>query len=365
MRKRGEKIYLNFEKMNGLLPVVIQDYENDEVLMVGFMNKDAWNLTRKTGKVHYWSRKKKRLWMKGEQSKHFQFVEEIYIDNDNDSLLIKVKQIGGAVEDGYRSCFYKMIRGNREIIVGEKVFDPKKVYKNYSEKIIFAIPSGSLYSTTIMLLGLSGYQLELRGKRSYKPQIRNNKNISLLVARAEEIPKLVETGQADVGLTGIDMVEERDISVTDLGNLGYNEGGKGEIYWVLAVPKKEVGKYHNLKNFANKKISTELINTSRKFFVEKGINVQLKKSVGSTESKAPFLSDAIIDLCETGKSLIDNDLVPLLKIRSSTTHFFAHNESMGYGWKRRQIEEIAKRLKEGAMKLPKNPKKLIKLEDKI
>lgn len=89
------EVKLNFEKMNGLLPVVIQDYENGEVLMVGFMNPEAWELTLKTGKVHYWSRKKQRIWMKGEQSGHFQHVKQVFADNDQDTLLIKVNQLGG------------------------------------------------------------------------------------------------------------------------------------------------------------------------------------------------------------------------------------------------------------------------------
>ena len=363
MKKRESpgKVKLNFIKMNGLLPVVIQDYQNDEVLMVGFMNEEAWKKTLQKGKVHYWSRKKKRLWMKGEESKHYQYVKEIYLDNDNDALLIKVKQIVGAVEDGYRSCFDKLMNKNKWINVGKKVFDPKKVYKNYSEKIIFAIPSGSLYSISIMLLGLAGFQLELRGKRSYKPQIRNNKNIELFVAKAEEIPNLLETGKVDIGLTGNDLVEEYNSNITNLGDLSYNEGGCGEIYWVLSIPKENQNKFHNLHDFKNKKIATEIPKITKKYFSKHHLNVKIIKSLGSTEGKAPFLADAVIDLCETGKSLIDNGLIPLYKIKESTVHLFSHNMSMAYGWKRRQIEEIARKLKKGAKKLPKNPKRLIKL----
>ncbi len=356
-----EKIKLNFSKMKGLIPVVIQDYQNDEVLMVGFMNKEAWKLTQKTGKVHYWSRKKKRLWMKGEESRHYQYVREIYLDNDNDTLLIKVKQIGGAGEDGYRSCFDKRINGKKIIEVGKKVFNPKKVYKNYSEKILFAIPSGSLYEGSIKLLKLADYKIELKGKRSFKPKIRNNKNLKLIVVRAEEIPRLLEQGKVDIGLTGIDLVEEYGSNITNLVDLGYNEGGGGEVLWVLAVPQEKRNKYYSLKDFKNKKIATELPNTVKKYFERHKIKINIVPSLGTTEAKAPFLADAIIDLCETGKSLIDNDLVPLYKIRGSTVHLFAHNHSMAYGWKRRQIEEIKERLRKGAKKLPKNPKRLIKL----
>jgi ATP phosphoribosyltransferase len=352
---------LNFAKLGGLIPAVIQDYQNNEVLMIGFMNEDAWKLTNKTGKVHYWSRKKKRLWMKGEESGHFQFVKEIYLDNDNDSLLIKVDQIGGAVEDGYRSCFYKMKRGNRFVTIGHKIFDPKKVYKNYSDTIIFAIPSGSLYSTTIMLFGLAGYQLELRGERSFKPSIRGRKDVKLVVARAEEIPHLIESEEVDIGLTGTDLVEETGVSVTDLADLQYNEHGRGPVNWVLAVPKEKVRNFRGLHDFSGKKISTELVNTTKQYFLKHNISVSIESSVGTTEAKAPFFADAIVDLCETGESLRDNGLVPLYNIRASTVHLFANNHSMGYGWKRRKIEEITEKMKAGIKKLPRNPKHFIKL----
>ncbi len=359
-----KKETLNFEKMGGLIPVVIQDYQNLEVLMVGFMNKEAWELTCKTKKVHYWSRKKKRIWMKGEESGHFQIVKEILLDNDNDSLLIKVFQIGGAVEDGYRSCFYKKYSKNKFVVIGDKIFNPKKVYKNYSDKIIFAIPSGSVYASTIMLLGLSGYQLELRGDRCFKPSIRNNKNIKIVIARAEEIPHMIENEQVDIGLTGIDLIKESQVSVTNLVNLKYNEGGIGEVNWVLSVPKENFSDYKSLKDFENKNISTELVNVTKEYFLKNKINVFVQKSIGSTEGKAPFFADAIVDLCETGKSLRDNGLVPLYKILTSTIHLFANNHSLAYGWKRKQIEEIVEKLKNGMKKLPKNSKKFIKLPNK-
>lgn len=359
-----KKEKLNFAKMGGLIPVVIQDYQNAEVLMVGFMNEDAWKLTCKTDKVHYWSRKKKKIWMKGEESGHFQFVKEVYLDNDNDSLLIKVKQIGGAVEDGYRSCFYKMKHKNNFVTIGHKIFDPKKIYKNYSDTVVFVIPSGSLYTTTIMLFGLAGYQLELRGGRSFKPAIRNHKDIKLVVARAQEIPHLIETGQVDMGLTGRDLIDETEVSVTDLVDLKYNEVGIGPINWVLAVPQEKQKYYKNLQNFSGKKISTELVNTTKQYFLKHNIHVLVELSIGTTESKAPFFADAIVDLCETGKSLKENGLVPLYNVKSSTVHLYAHNHSMAYGWKRRKIEEIVEKLKNGAKKLPKNSKRLIKLPNK-
>ena len=116
---------------NGLVPAVIQDYKDNKVLMVAYMNKDAVIETIRTKKVHFYSRSRKKLWMKGEQSGNVQQLKSIYIDCDNDCLLIKVKQIGeAACHTGYRSCFYRKLDKNGELkIVEKKYFDPEKVYK--------------------------------------------------------------------------------------------------------------------------------------------------------------------------------------------------------------------------------------------
>ena len=116
---------------NGLIPAIIQDIENNEVLMMAYMDKTAFEQTMKTGKTHFWSRSRKKYWMKGESSGHIQEVKEVYYDCDKDTLLIKVKQNVAACHDGYRSCFYRKVNtkaGNVEI-VSKKIFDEKKVYK--------------------------------------------------------------------------------------------------------------------------------------------------------------------------------------------------------------------------------------------
>ncbi len=106
-------------------PAIVQDYETGEVLMLAYMDDEALRLTRETGKAHYWSRSRDTLWRKGERSGHEQLVKDILIDCDEDTLLLKVKQIGGACHTGYRSCFYRTIDG---VIVGTKVFDPEETY---------------------------------------------------------------------------------------------------------------------------------------------------------------------------------------------------------------------------------------------
>ena len=122
---------INFSKFNGLIPVIVQDYLSNEILMLAFMNQEAWDKTLETQKAHYWSRSRNKLWLKGEQSGHFQLVKKILIDCDDDTLLLKVEQIGGAAcHTGYNSCFFRELKdGEFRIFKEEKIFDPEKVYE--------------------------------------------------------------------------------------------------------------------------------------------------------------------------------------------------------------------------------------------
>ncbi|AMM42302.1 phosphoribosyl-AMP cyclohydrolase [Candidatus Desulfofervidus auxilii] len=121
---------LDFSKNNGLIPVIAQDYQTGEVLMLAFMNEEAWEKTQGTGIAHYYSRTRKTLWKKGGSSGHIQKVKEIFVDCDNDTLLLKVEQIGAACHKGYRSCFYRKLENGRLKIMSKKAFNPKEVYKN-------------------------------------------------------------------------------------------------------------------------------------------------------------------------------------------------------------------------------------------
>ena len=112
-----------------MIPAIVQDWKTGEVLMVAYMNGESWAKTRETGKACFWSRSRKKLWLKGETSGHVQIVKEVYLDCDNDALLLKVEQTGGAAcHTGYRSCFYRRVADGRLETVGERVFDPKEVY---------------------------------------------------------------------------------------------------------------------------------------------------------------------------------------------------------------------------------------------
>ncbi|OQY55550.1 MAG: phosphoribosyl-AMP cyclohydrolase [Desulfobacteraceae bacterium 4572_88] len=123
-------IRLDFEKMGGLIPAIVQDHETGEVLMLAFMDEEAWEATLSTGLASYHSRSRNELWVKGKTSGNVQQVREIRIDCDDDTVLLKVEQVGGAAcHTGHRSCFYKKCENGAVTIVGEPVFDPKEVYK--------------------------------------------------------------------------------------------------------------------------------------------------------------------------------------------------------------------------------------------
>jgi phosphoribosyl-AMP cyclohydrolase len=122
-------VEIDFKKGKGLVPVIIQDAATNEVLMLGYTNKESWEKTLETKKATFWSRSRQKLWIKGETSGHVQEVKEIYLDCDGDTLLIKVNQVGGAAcHTGYRSCFHNRFEKGRWKVTGEKVFDPKEVY---------------------------------------------------------------------------------------------------------------------------------------------------------------------------------------------------------------------------------------------
>jgi phosphoribosyl-AMP cyclohydrolase len=124
------KFELDFKKGNGLIPVIAQDCNTGEVLMLAYMNQAAFNETLSSGKATYYSRSRQALWKKGETSGHVQHIREIRVDCDHDTVLLKVDQIGGAAcHKGYKSCFFNIVENNELKILDKKVFDPEKVYK--------------------------------------------------------------------------------------------------------------------------------------------------------------------------------------------------------------------------------------------
>lgn len=119
----------DFTRGGGLLPAIAQDAETGDVLMLAYMNQESYEETVRTGRAVYYSRSRKKLWRKGEESGNVQIVKGIFVDCDQDTILLKVEQVGGAAcHVGYRSCFYRQVTPEGLSVVGQRVFDPKDVY---------------------------------------------------------------------------------------------------------------------------------------------------------------------------------------------------------------------------------------------
>ena len=122
-------IELDFEKTGGLIPAIAQDAATGEILMLAYINRQAWEKTLETGDAHYWSRSRQELWHKGGTSGNVQKIKDILVDCDDDTVIYKVEQIGGAAcHTGMRTCFYRRLVDGELVTEGEPVFDPKEVY---------------------------------------------------------------------------------------------------------------------------------------------------------------------------------------------------------------------------------------------
>lgn len=123
-------IDLAFDKMGGLIPAIVQDHASGDVLMLAYMNAEAFQATLASGRATFFSRSRQELWVKGKTSGHVQIVKSVHIDCDQDAILVRVKQVGGAAcHTGYRSCFYRCVEDQTLKIKDQPVFDPQEVYK--------------------------------------------------------------------------------------------------------------------------------------------------------------------------------------------------------------------------------------------
>jgi phosphoribosyl-AMP cyclohydrolase len=124
---------IDFDKLGGMVPVIAQDDTTGDVLMMAYMNREAFDETLRTGRVCYFSRSRNRLWRKGEESGNVQELRGVYLDCDADTLLVKVHQIGGAAcHEGYRSCFFRRVEDHELKVIAQRVFDPNEVYNKKS-----------------------------------------------------------------------------------------------------------------------------------------------------------------------------------------------------------------------------------------
>ena len=198
------------------------------------------------------------------------------------------------------------------------------------------LPKGSLQESTLNMFKKAGYSINV-SSRSYKPSI-DDPNIECLLIRAQEIPRYVEKGIIDIGLTGLDWTIENNADVITVGKLIYAKQGLKPVRWVLAV--SESSKIKTIDDLNGKRIATEVVNITKKYLADKGLDASVEFSWGATEAKVPELVDAIVDLTETGSSLKANNLRVLDTILESTTVLISNKESWKSSWKRKKTEDL-------------------------
>lgn len=210
------------------------------------------------------------------------------------------------------------------------------------ETLRIGLPSGSLQNATIELFGRAGYRVSI-AERSVFPRF-DDPRITAVLFRAQEMSRYVADGIIDCGFTGHDWVVENgnQKDVTEVCELEYSRASRNPVRWVLAVP--EESGITEARQLEGKLIATELVNTTRRWFAERGINVTVEFSWGTTEIKARLL-DGIVDITETGSSLKANNLRIVETLLTSTTRFIANQEAWGSPWKREKMENLAMLLK--------------------
>ncbi len=208
------------------------------------------------------------------------------------------------------------------------------------------IPKGSLQEATLRLFDKSGWKISITD-RNYFPEI-NDDTIQCSVLRAQEMPIHVENGAIDAGLTGKDWKEENESDVVTVADLIYSKVSQSPVRWVLAVSADSNIK--KLPELQGKKIATELVNFTRKYFAQRGIDVNVEFSWGTTEAKVVAgLADAIVEVTETGSTLKAHGLKIIHELMQSNTILIANKQAWEDPWKRAKIQQISLLLK-GALR---------------
>lgn len=211
-------------------------------------------------------------------------------------------------------------------------------------KLKLGLPKGSLQESTFELFAKAGYKIKA-SSRSYFPTI-DDEEIEVVLVRAQEMARYVESKVIDCGLTGSDWTAESGCKVEKIKDLIYAKQGLRKVRWVLAAPKGSSIK--SIKDLEGKRVATELVNTTRDFFKKNGINVMVEFSWGATEAKCPDLVDAIVELTETGSSLRANNLEIIDTIIESNTIFIANSDALKDTFKKQKMNNILMLL-EGAL----------------
>ena len=204
-------------------------------------------------------------------------------------------------------------------------------------KLKIAVPKGSLQEATFALFKKAGWDFRV-GSRSYNPSV-NDDEIEATLLRAQEIARYVEAGVLDVGITGYDNVRECEADVHEVCELVYSKVSTRPYKWVLAVPKDSP--IRGPKDLEGKRVATELVHVTKRYFEEHGVNVNVEFSWGATEVKVPELVDAIVEGTETGSTLKAHGLEIIDTLLESTTRLIANKEAFKDDWKRHKIENIA------------------------
>jgi ATP phosphoribosyltransferase len=206
------------------------------------------------------------------------------------------------------------------------------------------IPAGSLQEATAELFRKAGYKITF-ASRSYYPNI-DDPEIQCTLIRAQEMPRYVQDGSLDCGLTGYDWILENDARVKEVAELVFSKVSRRPVRWVLAVP--DDSPIHGVKDLEGKRIATEVVNLTRRWLAKHGVTAQVEFSWGATEVKPPRLADAIVEVTETGSSLRANNLRIVTDLLQSTTRFIANEQAYEDPWKRQKIDDLVLML-QGAM----------------
>jgi ATP phosphoribosyltransferase len=214
-----------------------------------------------------------------------------------------------------------------------------------SETILkLGIPAGSLQEATGELFRKAGYKITF-ASRSYYPTI-DDPEIHCTLIRAQEMPRYVEDGSLDCGLTGYDWILENDAKVVELAELVFSKVSKRPVRWVLAAPNDSTVK--SVKDLQGKRIATEVVNLTRRWLAQQGVTAHVEFSWGATEVKPPRLADAIVEVTETGSSLRANNLRIVAELLQSTTRFISNERAYGDPWKKQKMDDLVLML-QGAM----------------
>jgi ATP phosphoribosyltransferase len=203
------------------------------------------------------------------------------------------------------------------------------------------IPAGSLQEATGDLFRKAGYKLTFQS-RSYYPSI-DDPEIHCTLIRAQEMPRYVENGSLDCGLTGFDWVQESQADVTIMTELVFSKVSKRPVRWVLAVP--ENSEIKNISDLKGKRIATEVVNITNRWLASHKVEAHVEFSWGATEVKPPRFADAIVDVTETGSSLRANQLRIVAELLESTTRFIANKAAHEDSWKRKKMDDMVLMLK--------------------